>query len=179
MLTIQVSNELVLEENQLPEPLKERIEKDLTFLNPEYQQKLQHGGRRTPTVPKYLYMFRQENGQMILPRGYIETLISAIKAINLPYQVIDQTLLLPSVQTKSDIPLRDYQEKAVQALLQQTQGGLVSPCGSGKTIMMLEIASRLGQPAIWITNSKDLADDVRKRACQFYGFQKKGDWDDW
>lgn len=63
--------------------------------------------------------------------------------------------------------LRDYQEFAVEAAIEKGGGIIVSPAGSGKTVMGLEIIARLGQPALWVTHTKELLYQTIDRAVEF------------
>ena len=81
------------------------------------------------------------------------------------YAVDDQRLLLPPVDFNSRIKLRDYQTPAVEKLVKCGNGGLFGGCGSGKTQIMLEVIARLKQPALWITHTKELMNQLIDRAC--------------
>lgn len=102
-----------------------------------------------------------------MPRGY-SVLLKYLRDSGTKYNLVDNRLILPRVDFGSSIELRDYQEAAVSALVQCKQGGVCSPCGSGKTIIMLEAMARIGQPALWITHSKELAEQVIERACSVF-----------
>jgi superfamily II DNA or RNA helicase len=50
--------------------------------------------------------------------------------------------------------------------MRRRQGGVVAPCGSGKTIILLEAIARAKQPALWICHTKELLNQTKERACQ-------------
>jgi superfamily II DNA or RNA helicase len=62
------------------------------------------------------------------------------------------------------IELYDYQENAVQAMLNNLCGLLEAPCGSGKTMMGLNMLIRLKKKALWLTHTKDLLDQSKDAA---------------
>ena len=57
---------------------------------------------------------------------------------------------------KCPLELYDYQEPAVDYMVKAKGGILVSPCGSGKTTMGIEIIHRLGKRFLWLCHTKDL-----------------------
>lgn len=168
-MKITVSNTIQLEENQLPKSLKERIELDLTFTNPLYQQQLLFSKRR-PTAPKHIYAYEKKSSLLLLPRGYLDQLQLLLDINKVKYKIVDEAVSLSKVHVKPDVKLRDYQEKAINALLKSEQGGLVAPCGAGKTIMMLGLMAKIEQPTLWIVHKLSLANEVIEKACNFYGF---------
>ena len=52
----------------------------------------------------------------------------------------------------SGIELYDYQKEAVAAMIRAKGGVLVSPCGSGKTFMGIEILRQLERKFLWLTH---------------------------
>jgi len=67
------------------------------------------------------------------------------------------------------IDVRDYQEEAIQKILNGQQGYWKSPPGSGKTVAILEAIRRSGQFAIVIVNTTNIAEQWRQRARQYLG----------
>ena len=62
---------------------------------------------------------------------------------------------------------------AVNKLMQVTQGFLVSPCGSGKTVMMFELMTRIKQPTLFIVHQKELMDQIIHTAVAFTDVTKE------
>ena len=69
------------------------------------------------------------------------------------------------IATASRQQLRDYQERAVETVIEKLDSRpiLVSPTGSGKTTMATEIVERLGLPTLWLAHRKELIDQAAKR----------------
>lgn len=65
------------------------------------------------------------------------------------------------------VPLYDYQEEAVAAMLINHYGILQSPAGSGKTQMGIALACALGVKTLWLTHTKDLLTQSKSRAEQY------------
>lgn len=171
METVIVSNQIELNPDNFLPQLIERVKKDLTLVNPAYIQAVKYG-YPIHGKPKEICLYRFEKGyseyKMILPRGYCSSLLKLFTQYNLNPSIDDQRLILPSVDFKSTIKLRDYQEPAVEKLVKYRQGGAVAGCGAGKTIIMLETMARIGQPSLWVCHSYELLNQTIERACQVF-----------
>lgn len=166
-ITITLSNDIALKADSLPPRLGNQIKRDLTLDNPAYLQAEKYGYSTYGTAP-YIHLFKHQGNNLILPRGYIYRLLRLIKDCGHGYVIQDERIKLPPVEFHSRIKLRPYQESAKQALLKYGNGGLVAPCGSGKTEIMLAVMADLKQPALWITHTKDLLEQVVQRALKSF-----------
>lgn len=141
------------------------IKKDTTIPNPVFLDAQQYG-RSTRGIPRNLVLFDYDPLTMTLnlPRGYAGHLIGLLRKHGIEYTIVDKRTMRRKVLFNSQIKLRPYQVPAVEAVLKGTQGILEAPAGSGKTEMGLEIVARIGHPALWLTHTKDLAEQVTARA---------------
>jgi superfamily II DNA or RNA helicase len=85
--------------------------------------------------------------------------------------VIDETISMPVSFPALRCELRAYQQKAVAELAAKRQGVLVSPCGSGKTLMGLEVIRLSGQRALILVHTLDLLEQWRSRIKTFFGIE--------
>lgn len=191
-LKITISNNIKVLE--IPGRLIEKIKQDLTMSNPEIVKK-ERLGFYTGDLPKHITMYEDNSRRapyhydfddednvylrdyspkdITVPRGYYDKLEQRISELGMNIDNIEyQTTKLKSIHFDSSIELRDYQEKAVTELIKHDIGGLCSPCGSGKTVMMLEVINRVAQPALWICHTKELLKQTKERAIQFLGLSK-------
>ena len=76
---------------------------------------------------------------------------------------------------ESNLKLYDYQEKAVEEMIKTKRGILSSKCGSGKSIMLLEIIKRIGYKALIICEKKEIQLQFRDYLINCYGM-KEGDY---
>ncbi|MDQ7790438.1 MAG: DEAD/DEAH box helicase [Clostridia bacterium] len=141
------------------------LERDMVIPNPAYAEALRRRGNAW-SIPKTLELWNRSPGQISLPRGYGRQLVQLLRQHCVPWQREDRRVQLESVDFGSRIRLRNYQAPAVERMVEATGGVLEAPAGCGKTQMGLEIISRLEQPALWITHTKDLAAQVRARAVE-------------
>ncbi len=139
-------------------------EDNLVFRNPEYDKKLRMGFW-TGDTPSELELYEErDNGDLIVPYGCLEQILSMAGHC----QRRELFRSEEKVDYNGTIPLYDYQQKAVDAMLEHGGGILQSAAGSGKTQMGLAIASRLGLKTLWLTHTKDLLSQSKARAETYF-----------
>lgn len=132
---------------------------NLVLQNPDYYQK-QKMGRWTGNTPKEISLYEKMGNHVWIPFGCYAEFFKAFP--NTPYKAVFAPVR--HFDYKSSINLYDYQEKAIQAVLERKNGVLVAMCGSGKTQMGLEIIARIGGRALWLTHTQDLLNQSMNRA---------------
>jgi superfamily II DNA or RNA helicase len=165
MLTVTITNDIRFLMSEIPSQLMKAVTADLTLSNPEYLQALKYGFS-TYGKDEYLRLYKVDRDDLVLPRGYGVDLNRRFKEYDIKVHWDNKMLILPSVDFGSKIKLRDYQVPAVEALYEKKQGGIHAPCGSGKTIVLLETLARIKQPALWITHTRELLTQTKKLALQ-------------
>lgn len=147
--------------------LTQRLQADTTMDNPEYAKR-KRLNRSTYNVPAVLrfYEYDRTTQTLILPRGYWPRLHDHLHRLAIAHDVEDRRVTLLPVPFHSRIELRDYQIPAVEALIHEEEGILEAPCGAGKTECGLEIVARIGQPALWLAHTQDLAEQAIRRAAK-------------
>lgn len=144
-----------------PTPSVEKWCKDNLILdNPEYYKK-ERMGKWTGNIPKSIYLYERNGDELWLPFGCLYHIWNmCVRGVSWSnkFEPIRKT------NYESRIKLYDYQEKAVSEALRVKNGILVMPCGSGKTQCGLEIISRIGGRALWLTHTQDLLNQSKCRA---------------
>jgi superfamily II DNA or RNA helicase len=108
------------------------------------------------------------DNSLLVPRGLRLWLIEKCNNLSIPYEITDNRTIFDFVDINSkDIKYRPYQSKAVSNLISIPEGILVSPAGSGKTVMGLSIIPMVGQPTLWLTHTGPLASQAIERAKSF------------
>jgi len=175
--TIQISNE--------HEFIAKFIAKELTFPNPKFEEAVASGRSTWGLPPVIKNFFIDNSGIANLPRGYIDRLKEILNYNKISYNLINTCSTVPVKPLyEHTIQLRDYQYLALQNLAKHTEGVLVAPAGSGKTIMGIGITIMSNQKLLWITHTKVLANQFIDRAKQFItnfdaddiGYIGAGDW---
>lgn len=135
-----------------------------TVDNPVYQAR---AAKKQPTwgIEKKLKLYVQDGMDLILPRGVqLEELAKLIAPVGL--KAAWDTTIVPPIDFgawNTQYPLKDDQRPAVSACL-IGNGVLIAPAGSGKTVMGMRYIWERQQPALWITHTKDLMYQSKKRA---------------
>lgn len=161
-MRIRVSNELVVEEPTTE--LTKWCEKNLIIQNPEYTKKARMGFS-VYGVPKSISLYEIRGQTLVLPYG---TLQSLPLDMVLEAEIVNEFTEAVQVEYEGQVPLYDYQEEAVDALVKAKGGILQSLPGSGKTQMGLALAKRFGVRTLWLCHTLDLINQSRERAKLYY-----------
>lgn len=161
-MRIRVSNELVVEEPTTE--LEKWCEKNLIIQNPEYTKKARMGFS-VYGVPKRISLYEIRGQTVVLPYGTLQTLPLDIV---LDAEVVNEFAEAVQVEYGGQVPLYDYQEEAVDALVKAKGGILQSLPGSGKTQMGIALAKRFGVRTLWLCHTLDLINQSRERAKLYY-----------
>lgn len=125
-----------------------QIRETLTFENPKYKEALQFG-RSTWKIDQYIELFEDIPGGLRVPRGV---------SISVNFASVEDKRHINRVTIATNIDPRPYQERVIRLVTINQDGGvIVAPTGSGKTVMAIEIAARLGQRCLILVKSVDLA----------------------
>lgn len=156
-MLIEVSNTLTVE-NPTPEMVL-WCKRNLTIPNPDYAKKSRMN-LWLGNTPKVLSLYETRGTTLVLPFGTLRLL---------PKDISDKALFLSEfaapveVNYNADVPLYDYQEIAVQAMVAAKYGILQSAAGSGKTQMGIALAARLGRRTLWLCHTLDL---IKQSKCK-------------
>lgn len=158
--TIKITNEV--------EFISKFVADELTVENPKFKEAV-NAGRSTWGIQPVIKNFNVDQGIIHLPRGYLDRLLQIMQENNLSVNIIDNRSFFGknAIQHEHVIDPRDYQYKALSIMAQHTEGVLVAPAGSGKTVMGIALAIMAGQKMLWITHTKVLADQFINRVGQF------------
>ncbi|WP_394340327.1 DEAD/DEAH box helicase [Marinilabilia rubra] len=88
------------------------------------------------------------------------------------FEFIDSRNELKEAHFSCDIQLREHQEQAISATAKKNFGIIVSPPGSGKTIIGLKLIAEKKQPALIVVHRKQIAEQWIDRIQSFLGIPK-------
>lgn len=160
-MLITVSNALTV-----ANPTSEMLmwcKRNLVISNPEYAKKARMN-LWLGNTPKTLFLYETRGNELVLPFGTLRSL---------PKEITDKAIFIsefaPPVEIdfQADVPLYDYQEDAVQAMIAAKYGILQSAAGSGKTQMGIALAARLGRRTLWLCHTLDLIKQSKERAERY------------
>ena len=150
--------------------LKELLVDRLTHTNPKFHD-AQKMGYSTRGIDEFIRFFRFDGaGNMLVPRGIRSELIRLINQLNLTSDFKDARNYKPFKEyvDGSAINFRPYQSPAINQLLSTgPEGVLVSPAGSGKTVMGLSLIPITQQSTIWLTHTDRLFKQCHERCQEF------------
>lgn len=157
-MKVRISNRLIISEPTIE--VQQYCERKLVLSNPDYYKK-ERMGKWTGNTPKWLCLYEVMGDDLWLPFGCIKD-IWALHPIKADYSF--EICPIRHVEYESNINLYPYQEEAVTKAIKAKNGVFVMPCGSGKTQCGLEIISRIGGRALWLTHTQDLLNQSKARA---------------
>lgn len=157
-MLICVSNTLTVENPSLD--LLNWCKRNLTIPNPDYAKKARMN-LWLGNTPKVLCLYETRGDKLVLPFGTLRSI---------PKEITDKALFVSEfaapteVNFNADVPLYDYQETAVEAMIAAKYGILQSAAGSGKTQMGIALATKLGVRTLWLCHTLDLINQSKERA---------------
>jgi len=168
---IQISKQVFLKRIQLNKKLISYLRDNLNFLNSDYvvMKKL---GKSTFNIDKYFRLIDETKDGVIIPRGFVSEIVSYCRREGISFNIIDKRQKLDKVDFDSNINLLPHQAIALQQTAEKDFGVIVSPPGSGKTIIGLEIIAQKQQPALIIVHRKQLFDQWMERIQSFLKIPK-------
>ena len=159
--------------------LLERCKKDLIVKNPKYEHYAKNKKKHVALyygIEKNIacYSFDNITSILTIPFGMLRKYWSYIKTQNYELNFNNCNYDISIKDEKCPIELRDYQISAIEKMIQEKNGVLVSPCGSGKTIMGIEIIHRIGKKFLWLTHTQDLLEQTYNSFKELYPNIKLG-----
>lgn len=171
-LEIVIQNQIYLRRNQLSKKIVVFLREQLNFYNVDWLAK-KNLGKSTFRTEKFFKLIAETDKEIMMPRGFSATLVQFCNKEKIPYKIIDKRRKEKAVDITSDIKLQPHQEVALEKTREKDFGVIVSPPGSGKTVIGLEIIAEKRQPALIIVHRKQLFDQWIERIQNFLKIPKK------
>lgn len=157
-MRILVSNKIKVE--NYTQEILDYCKENLVLPNPEYYKR-EAQGRWTGNTQREFVLYERVGTNLLLPFGCFKDLWQRFGS---KCEFISCIHSNTAINYQSNIQLYPYQESAVNRLISAKNGILVSPCGSGKTQMALEVIARIGGKALWLTHTGELLTQSMDRA---------------
>ena len=155
-MKVVISNKISIVESELDWRGAEKVREDLTWMNPEYLG-VRKTGRSTRGIKPQIFGWEMVNGKLVFLRGYKKLFLSYLDKKEIPYEIEDETIEVPSdlrLSFPEGMKLRPYQKKALYYAKKEKVGIITMPCGAGKTITMINIIAKLKQKTLIIVNTE-------------------------
>lgn len=143
--------------------------RNLSIDNPDFYKK-QALGKWTGNTPAEIRLYEVIGNEIRIPFGRLRDIWALYPDITL-YEA--KFASFKPLNYESSINLYDYQKEAVIASQRAKNGILVMPCGAGKTQCGLELISRIGGKALWLTHTGDLLHQSLERARSVLNIEGK------
>lgn len=158
-----ISNEITIHDPT--DEIRQWIYEKLRVPNPEYSNKVKLG-LWLGNTPRYLCLYRNSGDSVIVPYGVRKSLFHAFPELRIEKHDCKFAENKP-VNYDASIKLYDYQENAVNSLVQSEGGILQSKAGSGKTRMGIATICRMGKKTLWLTHTNELLNQSYNAAAEF------------
>jgi superfamily II DNA or RNA helicase len=171
-LEILINSEIYLKRIQLNQKLIHFLRDNLNFLNSDYIVK-KRLGKTAYNIEKYFKLIEETPEGIIIPRGFASSLVKFCNSENIPIKIIDERCRLEEIIVNSKINLLPHQQEVLERTETKDFGVIVSPPGSGKTIIGLELISQKKQSTLILVHPKQLFDQWIDRMQNFLSIPKK------
>lgn len=171
-LIIAVAEQIYISKINLPRVLVNFLREELNFVNSEFIIKKKMG-LSTYKIERYFKLIESEENSYVIPRGFLGELIDFLNEKNIKFVLNDKRKKCEAVKLENACKLYDYQQEAVKDVLAEDNGVLVAPPGAGKTIMGIEIISRLKQPTLILVHKKQIYSQWLQRIESFMNIPRR------
>lgn len=171
-LQIILNSTISLNRSGLTPALVGFLKNELNFYNTDYIVKKKMG-RNTWQTERYFKFIEETENNIILPRGFVGKLLRFCIQNSIEHKFIDERKKINAIDISSTIHLLEHQESALEITSKKDFGIIVSPPGSGKTIIGLKIIEQKKQPALIIVHRKQIAEQWIERIETFFRIPKR------
>ncbi|HEX5055766.1 MAG TPA: DEAD/DEAH box helicase family protein [Gammaproteobacteria bacterium] len=154
-INIVLDNQLYIEQQALPPPLRNKLKRLAAFPNPEFYQ-TQAMRLSTFNKPRIIGCAEDFPHHLGLPRGCLERLIQLFQELEIEPCIQDQRLDSDPIQTEFQGTLNHKQKQALDALSKYDTGVLAATTGFGKTVVALNMIARRKASTLILVHRRQL-----------------------
>ena len=169
---MEIAGEITLK--NIPQKMQQAINKTLQIKNPTYEAATRSNPKARYAVKQFYKYFREDKqtGDLTIGRGCQDSIRTYARRCNIEIQETDKRVIRPVSQAfDSTIELRDYQRGVVDRIVERDsstvqvdsgnrnqphQGIIKADTGAGKTVLGIELITRLQQKTLIIVPKLDL-----------------------
>lgn len=161
-LNLALSNVIKIKKDEISAKTNHLLRKLASFSNPEFYLKQ---ATRQPTyqTPERIYLFEENDAELLLPRG----LIAKLKEIFEEITITDKRYLLPPIQVSFNGQLRFEQEVALSDISGSENGLLCAETGFGKTVLGAALIAQRRRRTIILVHNRQLMEQWLERLSDF------------
>jgi superfamily II DNA or RNA helicase len=166
-LTLTLADKLYIPIDDMPGKLTSTLKQCAVFSNPEFYKR-QALRLSTIGTSRYICAAHIEKGYLILPRGCLSDVITILSNLQIKVEQSDKRFDGTSLnKIKFTGKLKNQQKKAVDALLENTNGVFVASTGFGKTVTGLALIAKRKVNTLILVHNRQLAEQWLERISVF------------
>jgi len=172
VIQAELCAELSLVKSGLTPSLLSQLKHVASMNNPEFykKQKLRFSTFQTP---RFIRCYREDLTHIHLPRGLMENVKKIVEKKGSKLGLIDRRPKTRHLKLVFKAELKPAQETAVTALLSGEHGVMVSPPGTGKTVVACAAIARRNVPTLILLHRKPILEQWRAQLISTLGLTKK------
>lgn len=170
-LNLIVSNQIYIEKEGLPAPLRNRIIRLAAFQNPEFY-KAQAMRLSTYGKPRIISCCEEYPKHLALPRGCLEELQQVLGDLKIKTELIDERVIGTPISSNFQGTLRPEQQLAGDQLIQHNIGVLSASTAFGKTVIGAWLIAQRKVNTLVIVHRRQLMDQWVESLQSFLGLGK-------
>jgi superfamily II DNA or RNA helicase len=171
-LNLVVSNQIYIEKDELPAPLRNRIIRLAAFQNPEFY-KAQAMRLSTFGKPRIISCCEEYPKHLALPRGCLEELTQLLTELTIHPEIRDERVSGKSLAVFFQGTLRPEQQLAADQMVQHDIGVLSASTAFGKTVIGAWLMAQRKVNTLVIVHRRQLMDQWVESLQTFLGLGKK------
>lgn len=165
-MRITLANGIYVDTSNLKARIQNRIREMAAFRNPLFYRN-QAMGLSNFSNARFIYLGKDENGYIHIPRGLLENLIAECDRVGIHYQIEDQRCEGSKIKVLFNGQLKEAQVPAVNMLLKNETGILNAATAFGKTVVCCNIIARKRTNTLILLQSSALIDQWKSALEKF------------
>lgn len=172
ILRITRANMVYVEKEGVSQAARNRIKRLGAFKNPDFYKAQ---AMRLPTYdkPRIICTSEEINKYIAIPRGSEYALLEILDSAKLKYNILDETNTGKPINVSFIGELREEQQLAAEALLQQPNGVLSATTAFGKTVIGSNVIANHKVNTLVLVHTQALLSQWKKALEQFLSFDHK------
>ncbi|MFZ2658578.1 MAG: DEAD/DEAH box helicase family protein, partial [Victivallales bacterium] len=171
-IEISISSHLSIPLLELPSRLVMTLKRAATFPNPKFYE-LQRMRMSTYPHPRFIFSGEARPDSLIMPRGTLDKLVSILEKAGAEVVIKDERPRRRKISAEFAGKLTDLQKEALDEVKKHDYGILVSPPGSGKTVIGCALIAERKVSTLVIVHRQPLVEQWRDRMNEFIGIDRK------
>ena len=169
---ITIGSHLSIPLLELPSRHVTTLKRAATFPNPKFYE-LQRMRMSTYPHPRFIFSGEVRPDSLLMPRGTLDKVIAILEKAGAEVVISDKRLRRRKISSEFSGMLTDLQKKALDEVKKHDYGILVSPPGSGKTVIGCALIAERKVSTLIIVHRQPLVEQWRDRMNEFIGIDRK------